>query len=741
MQKFPIRLVILTMFSVPLGLVAGEDEGLSLKPQTRMMTNFPKDEATPVFIEADQLGGIQNATIEAEGEVELRKRGQVMNADRMVYDQNSDNLHAAGNVRLEQQGASAQGPELFMNLGDKRGYMKAPAYQMSKPDAHGTAEQLDLQGNGKYRISVGDFTTCAEGKEDWILFSKELELDRTTEIGTAWNSSVYFKGVPLFYSPWLSFPLSDKRKSGFLVPSAGSSDSSGLEFAAPYYWNIAPNQDATLTPRVMSKRGLQLAGDYRYLGSTYQGNAQAAVLPHDNKTGEQRYAVALHHNQSLGSGWAGGLNIQSVSDDNYFRDLTNNLSNTAQNNLPREGVLAYHGNGIAFLGRVQKFQTLQDPLTPITPPYSRAPQLLLNGAWDVLPAMSTGLSAEWVDFQHTSLVSGQRFTLYPSLSLPLSRSYGYVTPKLGVHYTNYAITENNFGQLPDSVRTLPIFSVDSGLFFERPVQFGGHNLLQTLEPRLFYLNIPYKDQNNLPLFDTALSDFNYAMMFSENQFIGGDRINDANQITFAVTTRLIDADNGQEGVRATIGQRFYFKDQQVLLDYAGAQADTSSDILASVGGKVAAAWSVDVTTQYQPSLSEFQRTGASVSYQPAIGKVLNLGYRFNLEESNPIKQVDLSAQWPLSRGWQGVGRWNYSLRDDKVLEGLLGLEYNAGCWAARIVAHRFVTTAVETNDSIYFQLELSGLGRLGTNPLDILKRNIYGYSSLNQTNATTYDQH
>jgi LPS-assembly protein len=483
-----------------------------------------------------------------------------------------------------------------------------------------------------------------------------------------------------------------------------------------------------------------MSGDYRYLGSAYQGDAQAAILPHDNQTGEQRYALALHHNQSLGGGWAGGLNIQSVSDDNYFRDLTNNLSNTAQNNLPREGVLAWHGNGMAFLGRVQKFQTLQDPLTPITPPYSRAPQLLLNGAWDTLPVVSAGLSSEWVDFRHSTMVSGQRLTLYPSVSIPLSRSHGYVTPKLGVHHTNYSMTANNTGDLPDSVRTLPIFSVDSGLFFERPLQFGNLNLLQTLEPRLYYLNIPYRDQSQLPLFDTALADLNYSMMFSENQFIGGDRINDANQITLAVTTRLIDTDNGQEGIRATIGQRFYFEDQQVLLDYSGAQADTASDILASVGARVAA-WAVDATTQYQPNQSDFARTGVSVSYLPTAGKALNMGYRFNRDELNPIKQIDVSAQWPLARGWQALGRWNHSLRDDKVLEGLLGLEYNAGCWAARVVAHRFVTTAVESNDSIYFQLELSGLGRLGTNPLDILKRNIYGYSSLNQTNAATYDQH
>lgn len=740
MQTFPPNFAILAALLTSFCAFA-EDDGLQLKPQTKMIATFPKEEASPVFIQADQMGGVQNISIEAEGDVELRKRGQVVNADRMVYDQAGDELHAEGSVRIEQRDAATQGPELFMNLGSKQGHMKSPAYRLNEPDAHGKAEQLDFLGEGKYRVSAGDFTTCEEGKEDWILFSRELELDRTTEIGTAWNSSVVFKGVPLFYSPWLSFPLSDKRKSGFLVPSAGSSDSRGLEFSAPYYWNIAPDQDMTLTPRVMSKRGFQLSGDYRYLGSTYQGDAQAAILPNDNQTGEQRYAVALHHNQSLGRGWAGGLNIQSVSDDNYFRDLTNNLSNTAQNNLPREGVLAYHGNGMAFLGRVQKFQTLQDPLTPITPPYSRAPQLLLNGAWDAPAASTIGLSSEWVDFRHDTLASGQRFTLYPSVSVPWSRSFGYVTPKFGVHHTNYTMTENNTGNLPDSTRTLPIFSVDSGLFFERPVQLGSLELLQTLEPRLYYLNIPYRDQSSLPLFDTALADFNYAMMFSENQFIGGDRINDANQVTLAVTTRLIDTNDGREGIRATIGQRFYFEDQRVLLDYAGTQADTASDILASIGGRVAAAWSVDATTQYQPNQSNFERTGVSVSYLPTAGKALNMGYRFNQDELNPIKQIDVSAQWPLARGWQGLGRWNYSLRDDKVLEGLLGLEYNAGCWAARVVAHRFVTTAIDTNDSIYFQLELFGLGRLGTNPLDILKRNIYGYSSLNQTNAATYEQH
>ncbi|MBU0593290.1 MAG: LPS-assembly protein LptD [Gammaproteobacteria bacterium] len=733
--RLPITAIAL--LTVPVALHA-EEGALELRQQTTLISNFPQDEQTPIFLDADRMSGQQDVEIEAEGEVELRKRGQVVNSDRLIYRQAEDEVHALGNVRIEQQDSVVSGPELKMKLDTRQGYMRQPVYQMTQPDARGAAENLDFVGENKYNITDGTYTTCSEGNNDWFVRSSAMELDRTVQVGTAHHASVVFKGVPILYTPWLQFPLNNQRKSGFLPPTLGSSGKSGAMFALPYYWNIAPERDATLTPRILSKRGLQLRGEYRYLDQNYAGTSNVEYLPNDSLSGTNRYNLLLNHGQLLGAGWSGGLNVQKVSDDNYFRDLNSTVATTSQVNLPREGTLAFNDYGLSFLARVQSFQTLQDPLAPITPPYSRLPQLLLNGVWRDFPAVDLGLASEWTDFRHPTLLNGQRFSFYPSVSLPLNQSFAFVTPKIGVHHTRYALSENNPDEVPDMTRTLPVFSLDSGLFMERDWVLRGSEYLQTLEPRLYYLNIPYRDQSRLPNFDSALADFSYAQMFSENQFIGSDRINDANQLTAALTSRLLDPVTGQEWMRATIGQRYYFKEQQVVLPGGVARSDNSSDILATFSGRVTPAWGVDAGVQYNTGRQEFQKTGVGVRYQPETGKVLNLGYRFTRDA---LEQVDISSQWPIHGRWQGMGRFNYSFLDSKLLEGLAGLEYNGGCWAARVVMHQFASATAETSSSIFFQLELFGMGRIGSNPQDILKRNISGFSPTQQLSspATIYE--
>ncbi len=738
MRRLPnlTAFVLLTLSTV----LHAEDSALELRQQTSLISSYPEGGQTPVFLDADRMSGHQDVEIEAEGEVELRKQGQVMNADRLIYRQADDEVHAIGNVRIEQDKSVVTGPELRMNLESRQGFMLLPSYQLKQPDAHGAAANLEFEGEGKYKVTEGTYTTCGPGNDDWFLRSGSMELDRTVQVGTARHASVIFKGMPILYAPWLQFPLDNQRKSGFLPPTFGSSGKSGVEFSLPYYWNIAPERDATLTPRVLSKRGLQLRGEYRYLDPRYSGNANVEFLPNDNLSGTNRYNLLLTHGQFLGAGWSGGLNIQKVSDDNYFRELNSSVATTSQVILPREGSLAYNGYGLSFLTRVQSFQTLQDPKAPITPPYSRLPQLLLNGVWRNFPAVDLGLSGEWTDFRHPTQLNGQRFSLYPSISLPLNQSFAFVTPKIGMHHTRYALKDNNPDGVPDMTRTLPIFSLDSGVFMERDWTFRGSEYTQTLEPRLYYLYIPYQDQSRLPNFDSALADFSYAQMFSENQFVGNDRINDANQLTAALTSRLLDPVSGREWLRATIGQRFYFKEQQVVLPGGVARSDNSSDILAAFGGSIAPAWSVDAGVQYNTSQDQFYKSSIGARYQPEAGKLLNLGYRFTRDA---LKQVDVSSQWPLTGRWQGMGRVNYSFRDSKLLEGLAGLEYNGGCWAARMVLHQFATATSEMSRSIFFQLELFGMGRIGSNPLDVLKRNISGFAPAHQLSspATTYEQY
>ncbi|MDP2784078.1 MAG: LPS-assembly protein LptD [Sulfurimicrobium sp.] len=740
MRPLPLSLAALALLVPPIDLRA-EDDALDLRPQTSLISIFPADEQTPIFLDADRMSGHRNVEIQADGECELRKRGRVINADSLIYNQAEDEVHAQGNVRIEQNGNVTTGPELKMKLETQQGYMREPVYTLQQPVAHGAGAHLEFLGKNRQRLTRGTYTTCAEGNNDWFLRVGELELDRTTQTGTAYHASIFFKGVPFLYTPWMDFPLDDRRKSGFLSPSFGSSVKSGAEFALPYYWNIAPEQDATLTPRILWRRGLQLSGEYRYLNPMYSGQTRAEVLPNDSLAGQGRHALSLLHMQNFGAGWAGSLNLQKVSDDNYFRDLTTTLASTSQVNLPRQGVLSYNGHGLSFMGRVLSYQTLQDPLAPVVKPYSLAPQLLVNGLWRNFPAVDLGLTGEWADFRHSTRPNGKRLTFYPNVTMPLQQSFAYVTPKLGMHMTRYTLGENNVAGLPDATRTLPIFSVDSGLFFERDMQLRDREFIQTLEPRLYYLYVPYRDQSRLPIFDTGLADFNYAQMFSENQFVGGDRINDANQVTAALTTRLLDPESGQERIRGTIGQRYYFKPQQVTLDGSAGRTDQSSDILAAFSGRLTPFWNVDAGVQYNTGQQQFQKTGVGVRYQPAVGKVLNLGYRFTRDMLYPIEQLDFSAQWPLGGRWQGVGRWNYSLQDSKILEGLAGLEYNGGCWAARVVMHRLAIATAQTNNSILFQLELFGMGKIGSNPLNILKRNISGYAPTLQssTPATTYD--
>jgi LPS-assembly protein len=342
------------------------------------------------------------------------------------------------------------------------------------------------------------------------------------------------------------------------------------------------------------------------------------------------------------------------------------------------------------------------------------------------------MASEFVKFYHPTSVVGSRLTFYPSASLPLIVPGAYLTPKLGFHSTDYTLARTA-ADTPETIhRTLPIASVDGGLTFERDTNFIGQRFRQTLEPRLFYLYVPLRDQSKIPLFDTGLADFNYAQIFSENIFNGGDRIGDANQLTLAATTRILAPASGQEVLKATLGQRYYFQNQQVTLNdnVTPVRNDRTSDLLAGLSGRISRNWTMDSALQYNVQRDLFDRMGIGARYQPETSKALNLGYRFT---RGSLNQVDISAQWPLGGGWFGVGRYNYSLRDDRLVESLGGFEYNAGCWIGRVVLQRFAAATGNFTSAVFVQLELNGFSRIGSNPLETLKRNIPGYGRLNQT--------
>lgn len=761
MQALPFPLTALALLcgcaaanaadSPALGLKPG-DGGLQLRLQPSLLRLPFDDRALPLFVDADDLRGHQDREIEAEGTVRLRRRGQAVYADWLRYDKPDDEVRARGNVRLEQRGDVLEGTAMRLQLESGRGAIEKPHYEVrvNATRGRGDGERIEMESHSKFRVFGGSYTSCDVGTDDWFVRAKEFEIDKDRQIGTARNAWVDFLGVPILYSPYLSFSLDRQRKSGFLTPTFGSTGNSGYEASIPYYWNISPNRDATFTPRTMSKRGEMLGSEFRYLGERHSGELRHEILPRDRvKNDSDRFAINLRHNQNWGDGWGANFDIQKVSDDTYFTDLTTQISSTSQTILPRSGTVGKSGtwwtDGTwSTAATVQRWQTLQaNPAQPVTAPYNRS-QLTLVAAKQNAGYTDLDFRSSAVEFTSSSLPSGRRYIAYPSASLPLQNSFGYVTPKIGVHLTRYSF-DRATTTVPDQNRSMPIFSTEGGVIFERNASLFGQGLLQTVEPKLYYVYIPTRAQNQLPVFDSAQQDISFATLFSENQFSGSDRINDANQLTTGITTRLLQQNSGIERLRFGVAQRYYYKAQEVTLPNVPGRGSNSSDLLAAVSGTVAPHWTVDAGWQYTTDLSQTQRFNSSVRYQPEPGQVVNVAYRYTngalsaatqpqnslqalIPSLNTLRQIDVSSQWPLTGRLSAVARHNYSIQDSKALETLLGLEYNGDCWAFRIVAHKFTTAAATQVTSVFMQLELNGLSKIGSNPLDLLRRNIGGYA-------------
>ena len=713
------------------------------------------------FVSADRIHGRNDVEVVAEGAAELRRAGTVLHADRLSYWQLEDEVEALGDVRLERDENRFAGPRLRLRIEENVGFFEQPQYSLTRqrsvthPEmwpladvvatesitARGEAERIDFEGEGLYRLSQATFSTCAAGNRDWYAEIGDLKLDYNRAVAEGSDGKVLFMDVPILYSPWLTFSLDNQRKSGLLSPSFGSTSTSGIELMQPWYWNIAPNMDATIAPRLMSKRGIQLNTDVRYLNYRYAGEAHVEFLPDDRLAHKRRYGYALtHHHHELGYGFAGLINLNGVSDDTYFSDLTKPAAGLAQTNLLRQGQLSYGGSWWGASLTVQRYQVLQDPsLPPAQEPYRRLPQFsLVANRYDLPLGGAFNFAGEYVNFGHPTSVVGQRSTLYPQWSLPLQTAYLQVTPKLGWHFTRYELDRQAVGAPAGLTRQVPIFSLDAALTFEREMDLFGRKLPQTLEPRLYYLNVPRRDQSLIPVFDTGVADFNFAQMFAENRYGGGDRIADANQLTAAVTSRLIDPHSGAELVRGLIGQRYYFADQHVTLPAVGtnpaevARSGHSADILAALSGMALPKTYIDTGWQYNPRDARTERINVGGRYQPEIGKVVNAGYRYTRDL---LGQIDVSGQWPIFGAWHGVGRYNYSTKERRMIESIAGVEYDGGCWIARIVVQSIATQTQRATTSLFMQIELNGFSRIGSNPLDILKRNVPGYGPINQSSA------
>ena len=735
-------------------VAAGELPAPKLK-SSRALVPVTRDvaEPHPNFLSADRLHGRNDVEMVAEGAAELRKIGMVLNADRLTYWHLDDEVEAFGSVRLEKDQDSYTGPKLRMKVDENTGFFEQPTYSMPrmtkvKPGTllgsddepvgnrlmtgRGEAERIDFLGEGVSRLSKATYTTCAAGNKDWYADVGDLNLDYNREVAEGSDGKVVFMGMPILYSPWISFSLNNQRKSGLLAPTFGTSSTTGTEVSVPWYWNIAPNMEATITPRLMQKRGVQWNADINYLDYTYAGQTHIDYLPNDLVEHKQRFGYSIVHNQNLGNGFAGSLNLNGVSDDTYFKDLAKPSALQAQNLQLRQGALNYGASWWSASLVAQRYQVLQDPsLPPVAEPYRQLPQVNLSAnRYDLPLGGAFNFNGQYVRFDHPTSVIGERTVLYPQVSLPLQvSSFMQVTPKLGLHVTRYALERQDPGTPESSTRQVPIFSVDSGVVFERNAELFGSKTTQTLEPRLFYLYVPKRDQSQIPVFDTGLSDYGYAQIFAENRYSGNDRIADANQVSATLTSRLIDPNTGAELIRGLIGQQFYFTTQHVALPGETPRSSRTADVLAALSGQVMPKTYIDAALQYNPHDKVAERFNLGGRYQPEIGKVLNAGYRYTRDQ---LGQFDISGQWPLWGGWHGVGRYNYSTQEKRMIEGVGGIEYDGGCWVARIVIRRVATQIQQQTTSLFVQLELNGFANLGTNPFDILKRNVPGYWLINQ---------
>ena len=716
---------------VALLLTAGSAvaDGLVLKKDVELKGSTAAGKDGPLFLTADKIESTAPGVIEASGKVAARQAGLNFFADWLRYDTTQNRVEARGRVRLEQPALLVDGDALKLDLDDYSGELAQPVYHLVAQHGRGDASHIDFVDKEHYKLQEATYTTCPVDNDDWFLEVDDLDIDKSRNVGTARNASLHFLGVPILYTPWMDFPLNDVRKSGVLAPTFGTTQRSGVDFLVPYYLNLAPNYDATLYPRLLSKRGVQLGGEFRYLLNDVHGVNRLEYLPNDNVAGRSRWSAALNNIYRLNDTTEAGMLFNRVSDNDYFRDLSNLLAVTSLTQLNREfWVTTQHANWNADI-RAQSYQTLQDSTsaTPILEPYARLPQAHLGISKTFGNGLEFKMDSEATHFAHPTLVEGTRVLAYPTLRLPLTNSFGFLTPQIGWHSTYYALDDH--APVQHISRSLPIFSLDSGVTFERPFHFASQDYTQTLEPRAYYVYAPYRDQSNIPVFDTALLDFSYAQMFTENQFIGGDRVNDANQLTVAVTSRFTEATSGLERLQVTLGQRYYFSTQQVTLPGIAPRSSNATDLLAAISGQVTRNWRIDTAWQFDTQNGTTIRQNLGASYRPSPGRVLNLGYRF-IDQTT--EQVDLSAQWPLAQRWYGMFRYNYSFKDNKLVEGLAGFEYNGGCWALRAVLQRLATKENQSTDALFFQLELNGMGRIGSNPLDVLKHSVPGYRPSNE---------
>jgi LPS-assembly protein len=679
------------------------------------MPPAPDRSAAPMIIYARELDAGRSDRGEARGEVEMFRLDQHISTELIRFNPATEVVTAPTAVEYEDQQVWIKGKEGEYRIAQESGYFSAVDYGLIGSSANGSAELIKLTGGDTSTLQGLNYTTCPDETPDWEIHAREMTLRHEDGMGTARGAKFRFKGVPILYAPYFSFPIDDRRKSGFLYPTLGHDSDNGLDIGFPWYWNIRPNMDATIEPRYYTNRGFMLSGEYRFLTQKTRGTFDFDYMPDDSKTDEKRYHYQFRHYAAPWLRWNTSLVVERVSDDRYFQDYGTSLGQTSRQFLRSSATLNGVGRYWNFELMADNFQVLDESVQGQNEPYRRVPRI---GFWLDRPLGNTGfffgLDSELVYFDRDLGVTGARLDLLPVMYFNYHNSWGFIRPSLGYRFTSYELDRKELPGDSSPSRGTAIASIDAGMIFDRIRADGG---LQTLEPRIFYLYVPHEDQSAFPIFDTGEFTFGFSQLFNTNRFAGGDRQGDANQMSFAVSTRSFDGPSGRALWSLSLGQIVYFESQKVQLDDLEPMADDLSPFIAEFEWWISRRFSTVAGLQWNWERDRLDVGTLGLRYRGNKGERLVFEYRYRQER---VDQFDVRAYWPINERWRVLSRLNYSFADDDLLEFQGGLEYESCCWAIRTVLRRYLKNRDgDYKNSIYVELNLKGLASIGTGGRDL----------------------
>jgi LPS-assembly protein len=711
---------------------------LCANPQTLPLLAEPaKDpgprELAPTDITADTLDVKKTEQTVFAGDVQLVRSDQMLQTDKLTYRHQEETFSTEGDVRYQDSGIRLVAKQA---LGDQKAdtiTLKKVQYQFNRELGNGTADEATMKGQVGH-LTNATYSTCPPGQRQWEFSASDIKVDDATKTGVAHNATLRIGRVPVLWLPVVSFPTTDERRSGFLAPTLGRDDTNGLDFKLPYYFNIAPNMDATLAPRWLGKRGLMLDGEFRYLGEDYRGKVEGTWLPDDDIRHRDRGLFGWDHYQVLNRYWRGIINLNNASDRFYFSDFGDSLNNSAVTLLSSTAGVYGRGRHWDASLSFEHYQIANPDQPDGSEPYRRMPRLQGNWYRPFTSWLTAGIYGEAVKFDHDSLSDGMRMDLRPYVQLDFGGDAWYVRSQLAWRQTSYSLDRSWGAPFLDRSpsRSLPIFDLDVGGYFERDTHWRDHALVQTLEPRLYYLRVPYRDQDELPLFDTRELSFGWTSLFRDNRFGGADRQADANQATVALTSRFLSADDGRELLSLSLGRIYYFDEPRIDLPGGMTLASDGSPYVAEVDANVGDHWKLGVTQVWDPHEDGTQLSAVRGQYRwGQRGGVVNASYRYRVDQvgHDGLEQTDLSFVLPVSERWSLLGRWNQSLRDHQTLEALGGFEWKSCCVKVRLLARQYVRSVERKNNfGLYLEIELNGLGSFGRDTERLLDDAILGYT-------------